>query len=130
MDGEIKMTAANNAIEILKNDSQMAVCFLDTNTAKTSIKKLDNIRLKKDEKYAYLHTLCVAESERGKGICKLYLIKAVKKYSKKLKIKNVVLAVYKDNIGAFKCYQKNGFRILSEFEHNDRTAYLMIYKNN
>ena len=119
----------NIAIEILKENVQVGVCFLNIHTARSSIKQLDNIKLKKNGKYGYLHTLCISEKERGKGICKLYMIKAVKKYSKKMDIKYIVLAVYKNNIGAFKCYQKNGFRILSEFEYNNSSAYLMIYKN-
>jgi len=117
----------NKIIEITKNSEQVAVAFINIKNPIDDINNFGNFNIPKG-KFGYIHTLCVSKNNRGQRICKKYLIKAIIKWSKKLKLKFLILAVYSKNKRAIKCYEANRFEKFGGFFFKRKKAQLMIYK--
>ena len=107
----------NKIVEITKKREQVAIALMNVKYPLGDIKNFGDFELPKG-KIGYIHTLCVAKNHRGKSICKKYLLKAIIKYAKKIKINSLILAVYIKNRGAIKCYRANGFKNMGKFNLN------------
>ena len=117
----------NKIIQISKDEEQVAVAFIKIKNPQDDINNFGNFNLPRGT-FGYIHTLCVSKNNRGKSICKKYLIKAIIKEAKKLKLKFLILAVYSKNKRAIKCYKTNRFKKFANFLFKRKKADLMIYK--
>lgn len=99
--------------------------YIGNNLVAHSYFELENPDETFDQKYVSLFKLKTEENFRGKGYMK-YLLSRIFKYVKiKLKINQILLNVYTDNMPAVNLYLNSGFEIFGEYM-DDKPYYVLI----
>lgn len=97
-----------------ENKKSTIICVVENNQG--HIIGITRITYNKKINTAYLSMVNVLAEYRGRGICKKMIKMIVIRFNLK-NIKLFKLGVLSDNISAIKCYENNGFKIVSHHDN-------------
>jgi ribosomal protein S18 acetylase RimI-like enzyme len=119
----------NNVEMILRENGYIGYLTINNKIVASGFGKEDNINNPSKYKTMYIHTFGVHSDYRGRGLCQQIVNEFIKRFGKNY-ILYLTVRTESNNVNerAIKCYEKNGFIMLSEVyrDHYDGKNNAMI----